>query len=97
MADSKPQLGPKAKAPFTDTEVGVILEDIDDKLAFIVESQQTLTAGLAVVRGKEDVLTETVGEIKVELTEVNQKLDRKVDRSEFKRLDHQVSVLEAAK
>lgn len=125
MDRPKPQLDPKVKAPFTETEVGVLLEHIDDKLAFIVESQQGLKEGqqgldariqrldsrvegldtrLAVVETrltrverKVDVLTKTVGEIKVELTEVNVKLDRKVDRSEFKRLDRHVSVLEAAK
>lgn len=46
------------------------------------------------VEVKVDTLTETVGEIKVELTEVNEKLDRKADRSEVVKLNSRISLLE---
>jgi hypothetical protein len=43
---------------------------------------------------KVDNLTETVGDMKIELSEVNDKLDRKADRSEVTILNSRVSALE---
>jgi len=38
----KSQLTPKVKKLFTGTEVGALLEDVDQKLGTIIEGQQTI-------------------------------------------------------
>lgn len=102
MDKSDSQLNPKTKKLFTETEVGVLLEDIDQKLGVIAEGQTGLVGRMERFEGritrldvKVDTLTDTVGEMKLELTEVNEKLDRKADRSQVTQLDRRVSVLEA--
>jgi uncharacterized coiled-coil protein SlyX len=115
MAMPKSQLNPKVKRLFTGTEVGALLEDVDQKLGMIVDGQNglgermdTLEVGMNglekrmtrlevkvdTLEVKVDTLTETVGEMKMELTDVNDKLDRKADRSEVTILDSRVSDLE---
>ena len=102
MDKPESQLNPKTKKLFTETEVGILLEDIDHKLGAIAEGQTGLVGRMdrfegrmMRLEGKVDTLTDTVGEMKLELTDVNEKLDRKADRSQVTQLDRRVTVLEA--
>ena len=95
MTEHKSQLNPKVKKDFTETEVGALIEDIDHKLGSLVEGQTTLGGRMGRLEKRMEVLTDTVGGIKVELTVVNNKLDRKADRSQVTQLDRRVTVLEA--
>ena|SRR3989344_8889051 len=96
------QLDPEAVKTFSESEVGTLLENIDDKLDFLIEGQtglvgraDRLDSGMTRLEMKVDTLTDTVGEMKVELTEVNEKLDYKVDRPQFNKLEKRVVLLEA--
>lgn len=89
------QLDPKAARVFTGSEVGTLLESIDEKLDVLVEGQKTLDSRLKRVETKVEVLTDTVGDIKVDLTEVKATLDRKADRVVVQQLDRRVAALEA--
>ena len=62
------QLDPNAVKPFTDTEVGTILESIDDKLNILLEGQSLLTGRVDRLEGKVDTVIETVADVKVEVT-----------------------------
>ena len=42
MTKLKIQLNPKVKKMFTGTEVGALLEDVDQKLGVIIEGQQAM-------------------------------------------------------
>ena len=97
----KSQLNPKVKKLFTETEVGALLEDIDQKMGSVAEGQ-TMLVGITNklvgrmdrLEDKVDVLVDTVGEMKVEMTEMNGKLDHKADRIDLERLGHRVTILE---
>jgi hypothetical protein len=105
----KPQLDPNVKRLFTGTEVGALIENLDGNLKLVLEGQAGLRESHNTLVARVDVLVDTVGEIKVDITElkidvselktniarVEQKLDRKADRTQVKQLDQRVSLLEA--
>lgn len=96
------QLDPEAVKVFSESEVGVLLENIDDRLGVIIESQQLLTGRVDKLDAKVDILTETVGDLQVDMTqvkedvsEIKQNLDRKADRPVVQQLERRVVALEA--
>lgn len=103
------QLDSKIVKTFTETEVGSLLENIDEKFDFLVEGQKTLDNRIGrvgtkvdvlgtkvdVLETKVEVLTDTVGEMKVQLTDINDKLDRKEDKSVVRQLNARITALEA--
>lgn len=95
MTKRKSQLNPKVKRMFTGTEVGALLEDVDQKLGIIIEGQAGWTRRADRIETRLDTVIDAVADIKVEFSEVNDKLDRKADHAHVKQLEHRVSVLEA--
>jgi len=93
----KSQLNPKVKKLFTETEVGALLEDIDQKMGSVAEGQ-TMLVGITNklvgrmdrLEDKVDVLVDTVGEMKVEMTEMKVEMtEMKVEMTEMNgKLDH---------
>ncbi len=66
--------------------IEVLYEKFHTDIQLLAEQQQDTNR-------KVDMLIETVGDIKVEITEINEKLDNKVDRSEFLELKQEVAQL----
>ena len=77
------------------THIGTFYEKVSRDVGLLSEQMATMDKRLARVEKKVEVLTETVGEMKVELSAVSDKLDRKADRSQITQLDRRVTVLEA--
>jgi len=81
MGNKKLQLDKLAKEAFTGTQVGVLLEDIDQKLGFIGEKVGSIETRLDRVETKLDATFEAVADIKIEFTGLKEKddeLDRRV-------------------
>lgn len=77
------------------THTGTLYEKFSGDVGLLSEQMTMMNKRLARVEKKMDVLTDTVGDMKVELTVVNEKLDRKADRSQITQLDRRVATLEA--
>lgn len=74
--------------------VGVIYEKFHGDIKLVIERQGGMDKRLERVENKIDMLTETAGDIKVELTGNRMELDDKVDKSEYKGLERRVVALE---
>ncbi len=74
--------------------VGTIYEKFHGDIKLVIERQDGMDQRLERVENKIDLLTETVADIKVELTGDRMELDNKVDRSEHKGLERRVIALE---
>ena len=74
--------------------VGVLYEKFHGDIKLVIEYQQGMGKRLARVENKVDLLTETVADIKVEVTGNRMELDNKVDKSEYKGLEKRVVALE---
>ena len=77
------------------THMGTLYEKFSADVSLVSEQITGIDKRLGRVEKKVEVLTDTVGEIKVELTAVNDKLDRKADKSQVTLLDRRVAALEA--
>lgn len=76
------------------THVGALYEKFHGDIKLVIEKQDGMDQRLGRVENKVDLLTETVGDIKVELTGNRMELENKVDRSEHKTLERRVVALE---
>ena len=74
--------------------VGVLYEKFHGDIKLVIEHQQGMDKRLVRVENKVDLLTETVADIKVEVTGNRMELDSKVDKSEYKGLERRVVALE---
>ena len=74
--------------------VGVLYEKFHGDMKLVIEYQQGMGKRLARVENKVDLLTETVADIKVEVTGNRMELGNKVDKSEYKGLEKRVVALE---
>jgi hypothetical protein len=95
MTFNRKRLDPEATKVFTGTEVGTILEQIDDKLGLIIEGQELLRSRVTKIETKVEVVADAVGDVKLEVAGVNDKLDRKADRVVVQSIDRRVATLEA--
>lgn len=77
------------------THVGTLYEKFHGDIKLVIERQNGMGKRLERVENKVDLLTETVGDIKVEVTGNRLELDNKVNRSEHKGLEQRVIALEA--
>lgn len=77
------------------SHIGTLYEKFNGDIKLVIEGQSGMNQRLERVETKVDLLTETVGDIKVELTGHRMELDNKVDRSEHKGLERRVVALEA--
>lgn len=77
------------------THVGTLYEKFHGDIKLVIERQDGMDRRLERVENKVDLLTETVGDIKVEVTGNGLELDDKVNRSEHKGLEQRVVALEA--
>lgn len=68
MAKTKSQLNPKVKRLFTGTEVGALIEDVDQKLGTIIEGQRTIERKL-------DVLNRNHHQVEQRVTRTEIRLD----------------------
>lgn len=75
--------------------VGTIYEKFHGDIKLVIERQSGMDQRLERVENKVDLLTETVGDIKVEVTGNRMELDNKVNRSEHKVLEQRIVALEA--
>jgi len=75
--------------------VGTLYEKFHGDIKLVIERQGGMDRRLERVENKIDLLTETVGDVKVELTGSRMELDNKVDKSEHKGLERRVVALEA--
>ena len=85
MAFKPKQLDPEAVRPFTGTEVGALLENIDEKLNVILEGQTSVADRVERLEQKVDMVVETVAEIKVEVTPLRETV--KDHETRIKRLE----------
>lgn len=74
--------------------VGALYEKFHGDIKLVIEGQSGIGERLERVENKVDMLTETVGDIKVELTGNKMDLNNKVNRSEYKGLERRVIALE---
>lgn len=63
----KSQLNPKVKRLFTGTEVGALIEDVDQKLGTIIEGQQTIERKLDTLTTNHYCLDERVTRSEIRL------------------------------
>lgn len=63
----KSQLNPKVKRLFTGTEVGALIEDVDQKLGTIIEGQQTIERKLDTLTANHYRLDERVTRSEIRL------------------------------
>jgi len=75
-------------------ETGVLYEKFKDDVQLIAEKQDETTKQVSQLQGKVEMLIETVGEIKVDVTEIKDNLKRKVDVKDHKALENRVIALE---
>lgn len=73
MIKSKSQLNPKVKRIFTETEVGALLEDVDQKLGTIIEGQQVIERKIDVLAKDHHYLDERVTRSEIRLGELEAK------------------------
>ena len=74
--------------------VGILYEKFHGDIKLVIDGQGGINQRLERVEHKVDLLTETVADVKVELTGHRMELDNKVDRSEHKGLERRVIALE---
>lgn len=77
------------------THVGTLYEKFHGEVKLVIERQSGMDTRLERVEHKIDLLTETAGDIKIEVTGNQLELDNKVNRSEHKGLEQRVVALEA--
>ena len=67
MDKTKSQLNPKVKRLFTGTEIGALIEDVDQKLGTIIEGQQTIERKLDTLTRSHHHLDERVTRSEIRL------------------------------
>ena len=99
---------PKKKKSYNQNEVGMMLENIDDKVSVIAEGHLSLdkkfnvldkkvdkiSEDLEMVKVKVDGIAENVEVIKLDIELIKHELRNKIDRDEFAALERRVSLLE---
>ncbi len=76
--------------------MGVLYEKFRSDTQLLAEQVQTIAQQQKATDKKLDLVIETIAEIKVELSEINDKLEQKVDREDHQALERRVSRLETA-
>ncbi|MDO8592313.1 MAG: hypothetical protein Q7R92_00900, partial [bacterium] len=77
------------------THMGVLYEKFSDEVRVVAESHLDTRREIKTLGTKVDMLIETVGEIKVDVTDIKDGLKNKTDIKDHKLLEKRVSVLEA--
>lgn len=75
--------------------MGVLHEQFSDQVKVVAEQYTAIDKRLMRVESKTDMLIETVADIKVDTEMFIEKLESKIDKSEHKKLEHRVTVLES--
>ena len=63
--------------------IEVLLERYSDQTKLLAEQHQDTQREIKKIHGKLDMVIETVGDMQVDITDIKDKLDQKVDRIEF--------------
>lgn len=73
----------------TDKKIG----RLDQKTGQLNQKFEWLGQKVDAIDQKTDMIIDTLGGMKVEITEINEKLDNKVDQEEFKKLEQKIAAL----
>jgi hypothetical protein len=76
--------------------MGSLYEKFHSDVELIIENQQETNHRIDTLENKNDLIMETVGEIKVELSEIHENLLGKVDQEDHRSLEKRISRLEIA-
>lgn len=74
--------------------LGVGMEELHDDVKLLAEQQTDMRSDISQIKSTLEDHTEMIGNLAVDMTIVKNKLENKVDRSEFKALDSRVARLE---
>lgn len=74
---------------------GFLIEQFSDQVKVVAEQYSGIEKRLTRVESKTDMLVETVADIKVDTAMIREGLESKADKSEHKKLEHRVTVLES--
>ena len=85
----------KKKDSHNSSEIGTLLEHIDDKVTLVAEQYTDLNKKIDKIGEKLDIVAEDVEVIKVDIEFIKHELKKKVDRDEFAVLERRVSLLES--
>jgi len=75
--------------------MGLLHEQFSDQVKVVAEQYFGIDKRLTSVESKTDMLIETVADIKVDTAMIREELGSKADKSEHKKLEHRVAVLES--
>jgi len=84
----------KNKDDHNSSEIGILLEHIDDKVSLIAEQYTDLNKKIDRIDKKVEVIAEDVGVIKMDIEFIKHDLKSKVARDEFSVLERRVALLE---
>ncbi|OGM99028.1 MAG: hypothetical protein A2915_03670 [Candidatus Yanofskybacteria bacterium RIFCSPLOWO2_01_FULL_41_34] len=85
----------KNKNNHNSSEIGALLEHIDDKVTLVAEQYTDLNKKVDRIEKKLDVVAEDVEVIKMDIEFIKHDLKNKVARDEFAVLERRVSLLES--
>lgn len=77
------------------SEIGAMLEHIDDKVTLIAEQYTGLRKDVNIIKNDVGILKEDVEIIKMDIEFIKHDLKKKVDRDEFTVLERRVALLES--
>ena len=80
---------------FTDTEVGVLLEDVNAKFDLVVEQLGSITENVTEIKGDINILKGTVTVLKEDVSEIKFDLKKKPSYDDFSKLERRVTRLES--
>ena len=75
--------------------MGVLYEKFENEVKIVAEQYTSIDKRLTKVESKTDMLIETVADIKVDTAMIREELGSEADKSEHKKLEHRVAVLES--
>ncbi len=75
--------------------MGALYEKFHSDVQFLAEQMSSMGKQFIETNRKVDLLIDTVGMMQVDITEIKEKLDRKVDQRDHQLLAERVSALEA--
>lgn len=84
----------KNKGGNNSTEIGALLEHIDDKVTLIAEQHVDIRKDINKMKDDLGAVKEDVGVIKIDIEFIKHELKKKVDRDEFAVLERRVALLE---
>ena len=84
----------KNKDGYNSSEIGTLLEHIDDKVTLIAEQYTDLNKKIDRIDKKIEVMAENVEVIKMDIEFIKHDLKSKVARDEFSVLERRVALLE---